>query len=147
MMYTDLFHDFLKSSDTLQVYEDGNLLFASAKDRLTPLLEYIDTLASDHRQAVIFDRIMGNAAALLSVKADCDEVYSPLGSRLAIATLDKYHIKHHLSEIIPCITRPGGEDMCPMEKSSIAKTPDEFYQAIRSIISQQQQTGGRTVNS
>ena len=135
MMYTDLFHDFMKSGDTLQVYEDGNLLFASEKDRLAPLLEYIDTLASSHRQVVIFDRIMGNAAALLSVKADCGEVYSPLGSRLAVTTLDKYHIKHHLTEIIPCITQPGGEDMCPMEKLSIGKTPDEFYRAVSSITS------------
>ena len=136
-MHTDLFHDFLISGDTLQVYEGSNLIFASEKDRLLPLLEYIDTCGSDHQQVVIFDKIMGNAAALLAVKAGCQEVYSPLGSQLAITTLDKHRIRYHLTEIVPYILRSDGEDMCPMEKLSIDKDPEEFYQAIRNIISQQ----------
>jgi hypothetical protein len=93
-----LFNGFLTSSDTLQVYKDNKLLFSSNKDRLLPLLEYIDRFALHHQQVVIFDKIMGNAAALLSVKASCQEVYSPLGSQLAIKTLDKHGIKYHITE-------------------------------------------------
>ena len=77
---------------------------------------------------------MGNAAALLSIKANCYEVYSPLGSQLAVMTLDKYGIKHNLTKIIPCIQKPDGEDMCPMERLSIDKEPEEFYETIKSMI-------------
>ena len=133
-MNTRLFSEFLISGDSLQVYEGNRLVFSSNKDRLVPLLEYTDRLASYHQQVVIFDKIMGNAAALLSVKASCQEVYSPLGSQLAINTLDKYGIKHHLTEIAPYIQRPDSEDMCPMEKLSLDKTPEEFYEALKSII-------------
>ncbi len=86
-MYTYLFNEFSLSNDTLQVYKDDKLLFSSNKDRLLPILEYIDKFAPHHQQAVIFDKIMGNAAALLSVKANCHEVYSPLGSKLALKTV------------------------------------------------------------
>ena len=133
-MYQDFFDKFLMSHDTVRVYEDNQLIFSSIKDRLLPLLEYIDRFASDHQQVVIFDKIMGNAGALLSSNANCQEVYSPLGSQLAIKTLDKYGIKYHLIEIVPYIQKPGGEDICSMEKLSIDKEPEEFYEVMRSSL-------------
>ena len=68
-MYTRLFNKFLTSGDTLWVQAGNKLLFASNKDRLLPLLEYIEGLGHYHQPVVIFDKIMGNAAALLCVKA------------------------------------------------------------------------------
>ncbi|MFQ5996568.1 MAG: DUF1893 domain-containing protein [Dehalococcoidales bacterium] len=134
-MHVRLFNEFLTSDDTLRVYEGNQSIFSSAKDRLLPLLEYLDRFAADHQRVVIFDKIMGNAAALLSAKADCQEVYSPLGSQFAIKTLDKYGIKYHLSKIVPYIQRTDGKDMCPMEKLSLDKEPGEFYEVMLNMIS------------
>jgi len=131
-MHQHFFNEFLTSSDTLRVYEGDQLIFFSNKDRLLPLLEYIDRFTPHHQQVIIFDKIMGNAAALLLIKAGCQEVYSPLGSQLAVKTLDKYGIKYYFTEIVPYIQKPGGEDMCPMEKLSIGKEPEGFYEVIRS---------------
>ena len=130
-METRFFDDFLSSGDTLRVYEAGKLTFASAKDRLLPLLEYADKFFPYPEGVVIFDKIMGNAAALLAVRVNCRGVYSPLGSELAIRTLDKYSITYHFARIVPFIMKPDGRDMCPMEKLSIGKTPEEFYQAVK----------------
>lgn len=138
-MYTQLFDDFLVSGDSLQVYEGNRLVFASNKDGITPLLEYAASLSSFHQQVIIFDKIMGNAAALLSVKVHGQEVYSPLGSELAIRTLDKFHLKYHLNEIVRYIQKPGGQDMCPMERLSLDKSPEEFYEAVKKIMSSRQQ--------
>jgi len=134
-LYKSLFNEFLTSDSTLRVYEDSKLIFASDKDRLLPLVEYIDKFASKHRDVVIFDKIMGRAAALLCVKANCQEVYSPLGSQLAIELLEQHGIKHHLSHNVPCIQKPGGEGMCPMELLSFGKEPEEFYQLIKDLVS------------
>jgi hypothetical protein len=133
-MYTTLFNEFSASGDTLRVYKDNELLFSSNKDRLLPLLEYIDRFAPHHRQVVILDKIMGNAAALLSIVASCQEVYSPLGSQLAANTFEKYGIKYHFTEIVPCIQQPNRKDMCPMEKLSLDKGPEEFYEVMRDTI-------------
>ena len=130
------FDEFMVSGDTLRVYQDDTLLFASRKDRLLPLLEYIETFAPHHQQVVAFDKIMGNAAALLSVNAGCKEVYSPLGSQFAIETFGKYGIKYHFSQIAPYIKKTDGQDMCPMEKLSLDKGPEDFYQAMLNIIKQ-----------
>jgi hypothetical protein len=130
-MHQHLFNEFLSSGDTLRVYQDNRLAFSSNKDRLLALLEYIGQFVPQHQQVVIFDTIIGNAAALLSVKANCREVYSPLGSQLAVETFDKYDIKYHITEIIPHIQKPDRQDMCPMEKLSIGKEPEEFYQVMQ----------------
>jgi hypothetical protein len=133
-MYASLFNEFLTRDDTLRVYEGDQLIFSSSKDRLLPLLEYLDRFAADHQQVVIFDKIIGNAAALLAIKANCQKVFSPLGSQLAINTLEKYGIEYRFSQIVPCIQRVDGEDMCPMEKLSLGKDPEEFYEAMLNII-------------
>jgi len=128
-MYESWFSKFLASDDTLWVMVEGELLFSSDKEWLMPLLEYIDRGYS--QPVVIFDKIMGNAAALLSVRAGGEAVLSPLGSRLAIETLEKYGIRYHISEIVPYIQKAGQEEMCPMEKLSIGKGPAEFYEELK----------------
>ena len=130
-----LFDEFLGSGDSLRVYEGEALVFASRKDRLLPLLEYIDTLAAQHTGVFVFDKITGNAAALLCIKASCREVSSPLGSRLAATTLDKHGIEYHLTRIVPYIQKSEGEGMCPMEEMSIGKGPEEFYRLVKEKMS------------
>jgi hypothetical protein len=132
-MYTDLYRAFLESDDTLRIFREKALIFSSTKDRLLPLMDYL----SQHQPGepiVIFDKVMGNAAALLAVKAKAREVYSPLGSELGIKTLEKHSIKYHLDKDVPYIMRPDGKEMCPMEELSIGKTPGEFYQEMKSRI-------------
>jgi len=132
-VYQSLFDKFVTSDNTLQVYKGNKLIFSSDKDRLLPLVEYIGKFASKHRNAVIFDKIMGRAAALLCIKANCREVFSPLGSQLAVDVLGKNGIKYHLVRTVPCIQRPNQTDMCPMEALSIGKEPEEFYRLIKNL--------------
>jgi hypothetical protein len=132
-MYKSLFNEFLTSANTLRVYNGSKLIFTSDKDRLLPLVEYLEH-ASHHRNVVIFDKILGRAAALLCVKAECHEVYSSLGSQLAIEVLEKCGIKYHLTRTVPCIQKPNQQQMCPMEVLSIGKEPEEFYQALKNLL-------------
>jgi hypothetical protein len=134
MPYSDLFKEFLSSQDTLRVYRDETLVFSSQKDRLLPLMEYSANHGLAEQPIVIFDKIMGNAAALLAARLNCREVYSPLGSELAVKTLGKYGIQYHLDKTVPYICRPDGKRMCPMEELSLGKSPDEFYREMESRI-------------
>jgi len=133
-MYAELFKLFLDSEDTLNVYEKEKLVFVSTKDRLLPLMDYIAEFANQHSQIVVFDKLTGNAAALLCVKAHSREIYSPLGSQLAEKTLDRYGIAYHFNKVVPFIQQANRKDMCPMEKLSIGKSPEEFYQALKDRI-------------
>lgn len=128
--YQKLFVDFLASDDALQVYQRGKLIFSSEKDGLLPLLEYAKSAAAGYTGVVVFDKIVGRAAALLCIKVGAGAVYSPLGSELAARVLEEYGVEHHLQRLVPFITRADGKDMCPMERLSLGKSPEEFYQAL-----------------
>ncbi len=130
-MSKDLYEDFISSEDTLRIYEGGKLAFSSRKARLLPLMEYIAAGKSGGGGATVYDKVMGNAAALLAVKINAREVYSPLGSELAVKTLEKHGIRYRLDEIVPRIKQPDGRGLCPMEELSIGKGPEEFYLALR----------------
>lgn len=131
-MGVELFSEFLRSGDTLRVYCQGRMVFNSAKPGILPLLEYT-RFASHKKNVTVFDRVVGNAAALLLSRLSCCEVYSPLGSQLAGETLRRAGVSYHFTETVPLIQDQRREDICPMEKLSLGKDPKEFYQACLSL--------------
>lgn len=97
------------------------------------MLEYLETLAPYNTEIIIFDKVIGNAVALLSVKAGSKAVYSPLGSSLAVKTLRNYGIRYQFIQTVPYIQNRNQDDMCPMEKLSINKSPEEFYPIVKHL--------------
>lgn len=132
-MNTGLLSEFLVSNDKLRVYSGDRLIFTSSRDGLLSLLEYIDKFSPYEKAVTVFDRVVGNAAALLLKRIFCREVYSLLGSELAVRTLSYFGIGYHFTEIVPYIRGRGQEGMCPMEKLSLSKNPEEFYQACLTL--------------
>jgi len=118
---------FLKSRDTLRIYEGSKLIYSSQKERLMPLMDFISKQNPNSSNLVVFDRVIGNAAALLLTKIPCAEVYSPLGSEMAVKTLQDAGIDYHFNEVVDYIKDDSGQQMCPMEQLSQGKTAAEFY--------------------
>lgn len=133
-MHSRLFEEFLAGKDSLRIYEGTRLIFSSDSDGIAPLLEYAALARPPGSGTVMLDRVVGNAAALLAVNAGCREVYSPLGSRPAVDTLDRHGVRHHLTEIVSRIRRADGKGMCPMEELSLGKEPAEFYRLVRDMV-------------
>ncbi|HEX9896110.1 MAG TPA: DUF1893 domain-containing protein [Dehalococcoidales bacterium] len=125
------FDEFLKSKDTFRVYKGSRLLFASRKDRLVPMVKYIEKFNPYEEGVTVYDRIVGNAAALLLKTIRCRSVLSELGSENAIKTLKSAGIRYHFNETVDCIMNDSGQDMCPMERLSLGKNPDEFFRALK----------------
>lgn len=135
-MRDSAFGEFLGSNDTLRVYKGDKLIFTSGEERLLPLVEYIDRFTPYERDVTVFDRVVGNAAALLLKKILCRKIYSSLGSELAARTLGSFGISYHFNETAPYIQNQSGDDMCPMEKLSLGKEPEEFYHALMERLRQ-----------
>jgi hypothetical protein len=129
-----LFQQFLETKDTLWVYLAGKLHFRSAEEGTKPLLTYLDQFAPCPKGVTIFDRIVGNAAALLLKMALCKEVYSLLGSELAAETLKRLGIAYSFLNLVTYISNQTGNGMCPFEKASVGKSPEEFYQFAKEAL-------------
>lgn len=129
--------EFINSSDTLRVYSGDSLLFSSDRERLLPLMEYIETCAPYEKDVTVLDRVVGNAAAFLLVKILCRETYGELGSEFGAKTLRQLGISYRFDETVPYIMNNQQDGMCPMEELSLSKTPEEFYQALKERLSGQ----------
>lgn len=129
-----LFKSFLESEDTLWILQTDNLLFISKEKGLLPLVTYLDDFSLQLESTTAFDQVVGNAAALLLERAHCREVWSVLGSEVAAQSLRDFGIRYHFQRTVPHILNRDGSDTCPMEKLSIGKSPEEFYEMIRAIL-------------
>jgi len=125
------FESFLESADVIWIIGAGGIVFQSQRRGITPLLCYIHQTPSLEEEIVIFDKVTGNAAALLMKKALCREVFSPIGSVPAAETLRGFGITSHFIETVPHIINREGSGMCPFETMSLGKSPDEFYELVR----------------
>lgn len=125
------FKKFVDSSWLLEIWNDGEIIFQSKKEMVGGLLDFIGQYGKSFASLTIFDTRAGNAVALLSAYLSAKEVYAVLGSQTAQETLDKFNIKHHFLKTIPNILNKAGDDICPLEKKSFSKTPEEFLNAIK----------------
>jgi len=128
-----LFHYFLASKDNLRAYHGAELVFSSKGDGLAPLVDYVIKFAPATGEVLVFDRVVGNASALLLKLARCTEVWSSLGSEQAARTLASFGIRYHFVSEVPYILNRQSSDICPFEKLSMGKTPDEFYETIKAL--------------
>lgn len=123
-----LFDSFLKSDDTLRLLRNGVVIFQSQKKGIAPLLEYLNLAGTSEEEAIIaFDRVVGNAAALLMKVAGCFEVHAVLASEHAVKTLANLDIPASFQKVVPQIMNRLGTGMCPFELLSLGKSPQDFH--------------------
>ncbi len=125
----DDFASFLNSADTLWITGPRGVIFRSQRAGIAPLICYIEQ-APRKEEVIAFDKVTGNAAALLLKKANGREVFSSTGSQLAVETLRGFGIEAHFTHIVPYIINRSGNGMCPFERLSLGKTPGEFYELL-----------------
>lgn len=125
------FEEFLKSSWGLELWLGNEIIFRSKKSGVRGLLDFINERGEKHESIVIFDKIVGQAVALLAAYLKAKKVYGGTGSELAAKALEKYKIKFYFQKTVPNILNRDKTDLCPMEKLSINKTPEELYRCFK----------------
>ncbi len=130
------FEEFLKSSWGLELClpagrQGLKIIFRSKKSGVKGLLDFIKESGEKRAGLIIFDKIVGQAVVLLAVYLKAKEVYGGTGSELAVNALEKYKIKFYFQKTVPNILNRDKTDLCPLEKLSIDKTPEEFYNSLK----------------
>ena len=97
-----------------------------------PILQAIEEMGDDIYDSVIGDKILGKASALLCRYAKASGVYSPQGTKTAIALLIMGGIPCQIDKMIPFIQNKAGDNICPFEKMlSDVDSPDEAYRILK----------------
>ncbi|MFC1789573.1 DUF1893 domain-containing protein [Patescibacteria group bacterium] len=125
------FEIFTKSDFTLEIWSKDKVIFRSRKERVGGLIDFIKEHGRRFKNLIIFDKVIGNAAALLFAYLEAKEVYGVIGSKLAKKTLRKYKIKNYFKKTIPNILNKTKTDLCSMEKLVLLNSPVQFYKRLK----------------
>lgn len=102
---------------------------------IRPILEIVDEMGEKIEGCIIGDRILGRASSLLCRYAKVGGVYSPQGTKTAIALLIMGGIPCQVDRLIPKIMNRDGDGSCPFEKLlKDVVSPDEAYKLINDKI-------------
>ncbi len=122
--------DFVRSDWSLVVENRTGLVFRSKEEKLRPLLKCIEQHSSEMKGAILFDRVVGRAAALLCAYARVGTVLTPLLSDGGREALNQFAIPFHALGRVKEILNEDSSGPCPMEEKARGKSPLEFHELI-----------------
>ena len=105
-----------RSSASLVVVKDGNILTRKQKGGIRPLFDAVSELGDEMEGSCVADKVMGKAAAALCVWGGVKGVYAPVMSRAARGLLANSGIIHSTHLLVPWILNKNQSDLCPLEK-------------------------------
>ncbi|MFH2109641.1 MAG: DUF1893 domain-containing protein [Candidatus Bathyarchaeota archaeon] len=119
------------TGNSLMVYRDGALVFQSSSKGIRPHLEAIDQLGEGLRDAVMVDKIVGRAAALLILYSGAAEAHAAVLSTQGRRVLEMHGLRFTYAEEVEHIKMRDGRIYCPFEAMVQGLTnPEEAYRAI-----------------
>lgn len=102
-----------------------------------PIMQWLKQDESFFENAIVADKVIGKAAALLLVLGKAKGIYGNIMSESAIAVLEQYHIPYEYGEKVPFISNRTNTGMCPLEQSVVnIDTPKEAFVAIQNKIAE-----------
>lgn len=102
---------------------------------IKPIIEYLEN--GNFSGALVADKRVGKASALLLAYGKVKEVYTPVISKPAIEVFKKYKIKYFAIKIADNIMNQSYTDLCPMEKKvQNIDDPKQAYELFKDLISQ-----------
>ncbi|BEP29651.1 DUF1893 domain-containing protein [Helicovermis profundi] len=107
-----------KNNYKICVVKNDALIFFSEDRGILPMYKLVREMYPSLEGASIADRVVGRAAALLSVYAKVQNVYSEIISEGAIDILQKNSILVSYNKKVRNIKNRDRTDLCPVEKLS-----------------------------
>lgn len=117
---------------TCVIVKNGKIVLTSyergARPILNAVLEHGDGLAG----AVIADKVIGRAAALLAAHAGIKEIYTHVLSEKGKGVLEEYGIAYYCNKLVASVLNRDKSDLCPLEKlTSDITSPEQAVLAIK----------------
>lgn len=107
----------LEEGDYSIVVRKQDTQYTSKKRGIAPILELLDQQPEYLQGAVVADKVIGKAAALLLAYGGIKELYALILSEHAIEVLETYQIAYHCKEKVAYIVNRSNTGMCPMEEA------------------------------
>ena len=110
-----------------EVYLSGTGHAATTDSVGAFLMDRLSEGPSSLAGALVFDNIVGTAAALLLVFGQVNELWTPVASVSALRVLAQHRVHFRVQELIPYVPNVAGTGPCPFEVMAGQKSPEQLY--------------------
>ena len=122
---------FSRSRWNFVAYQHGKAVFRSRASDLKPLLRYLRLGAEQRRGAVVYDKIVGRAAALLLSLARPQRVCTPILSRGGQQVLERSGLAYVTRRRVKFIMGYTSQALCQWEQLAKNKTAAAFLKLVK----------------
>ena len=134
MNIEDLKNILLKENHTIVIYKNDASVYTSNDRGVAPLMKLLKENKAQLKDAMIADKVVGKAAALLMAYGKVKEVYTPTISTPALKVLKNHNIEIHYDKEVGRIINRKGDGLCPMETLCLnIENPEEAFVAINNL--------------
>ncbi len=127
----------LNKDDIVCVLSKGDVLLTSNLKGVRPWIKWLRECPDVLQDAVVVDKVVGKAAAMLMAVAKIKRLYTPMISENALQFLSDTSIDFSYDKTVPFIVNNERNGMCPMEQTVVhIEDPHQGYQALLAKIAQ-----------
>jgi len=121
----------------LVIVKGGQVLFNSRERGIAPFFQAVQSMGASLHNAVVADRIMGSAVAMLCLHARITSIYAGIASQGAIDMLKRQGVIISSKSTVPYISNYDGTDLCPFEKlAKSCQGPSQLFAALRPLFAE-----------
>jgi phosphatidylglycerophosphatase A len=121
----------------LVILKGGQVLFSSRGRGVAPFFQAVQSMGKSLHNAVVADRIVGLAVAMLCLHARITSVYAGIASQGALDMLKGQGVTVSNEIVVPYISNYDGTDLCPFEKlAGSCQRPSQLLAALQSLFTE-----------
>lgn len=132
----DLARSLLEEEEwNLVIVKSGRVLFSSRERGVAPFFHAVQSRGKSLHNAVVADRIVGLAVAMLCLHARIVSVYADIASQGALDMLEKKGVTVSSKNTVHHISNYDGTDLCPFEKlAKNSKDPAHLFSTLEAMF-------------
>ena len=131
----------LNNEDLTLVAQIQDTIYTSQLKGIAPLINPMKENQLFFKDAIVVDRVIGKAAAMLLALSQVQYIYAYVLSRKAREILDAYKIDYDYEKLDYYIFNRDHTCMCPMEKTVYDMT--DLNEALAALIQKQEELSKR----
>jgi hypothetical protein len=121
----------------LVIVKGGQVLFSSRERGVAPFFHAVQSMGESLHNAVMADRIVGSAVAMLCLHARITSLYAGIASQGALDMLKAQGVTVSSKNAVPYISNYDGTDLCPFEKlARSCQGPSQLFAALKSLFAE-----------
>lgn len=131
----------LNNEDLTLVAQIQDTIYTSQLKGIAPLINPMKENQLFFKDAIVVDRVIGKAAAMLLALSQVQYIYAYVLSRKVREILDAYKIDYDYEKLADYIVNREHNGMCPMEKTVYDMT--DLNEALAALIQKQEELSKR----